>query len=91
MKVGADPFKSDAQWTVRSCDPYEDTVGENDDDDLKTTIMDPNTRSLIRVQIGDIENDLKLMQMLRGSSPVDALNRKQMMRGYKIPKDLIDT
>ena len=66
-------------------------LGENDDDDLRTTIMDPNTRTLIKVNIGDIENDMKIIQMLRGGSPVDALSRKQMMRGYRIPRDLIDT
>ena len=66
-------------------------LGENDDDDIKTTIMDPNTRTLIRVNIGDIENDMKVFQILRGNSPADALNRKQMMRGYKIPRDMIDT
>lgn len=66
-------------------------LGENDDEDIKTTIMDPNTRMLIRVQIGDIENDMKTFQILRGNSPVDVLARKEMMRSYKIPKEMIDT
>lgn len=66
-------------------------LGENDDDDIKTTIMDPNTRTLIRVNISDIENDMKVFQVLRGGSPADALARKEMMKNYKIPRDMIDT
>lgn len=66
-------------------------LGENEDEDIKTTIMDPNTRMLIRVQLSDIENDMKVLQTLRGNSPLDAQARKLMMREYKIPKDLIDT
>ena len=66
-------------------------LGENNDEDIKQTIMDPNTRCLIRLQISDIENDMKIFQMLRGQSPYDAQNRKLLMKSYKIPKDLIDT
>lgn len=66
-------------------------LGENDDDDIKKTVMDPNTRTLIRVTIGDIENDTKIFDILRGKSPQDALARKQMMKAYKIPKEMIDT
>lgn len=66
-------------------------LGENDDADIKTTIMDPNTRTLIRVNIADIENDMKTFQILRGNSPIDAANRKAMMKAFKIPKDAIDT
>lgn len=66
-------------------------LGENDDADIKTTIMDPNTRTLIRVHIGDIENDMAIFQKLRGGSPADALARKQMMAQYRIPRELIDT
>lgn len=65
-------------------------LSENNPDDMRMTIMDPNTRMLIRVQIGDIENDARIFQMLRGSSPADALNRKLLMRGYRIPRELID-
>lgn len=66
-------------------------LGENDKDDIKTTIMDPNTRTLIRVNISDIENDMKIFKLLRGNSPLDAQNRKAMMKSFKIPKDAIDT
>ena len=66
-------------------------LGENNPEDIKLTTMDPNTRSLIQVHISDIENDMKVFQILRGTSPLDAQARKAMMRGYKIPNDLIDT
>lgn len=66
-------------------------LGENDVEDIKTTIMDPNTRSLIRVNISDIENDAKVFQLLRGNTPADTLGRKIMMANYRIDKNLIDT
>lgn len=66
-------------------------LGENDMEDIETTIMNPNTRTLIRVNITDIENDMKIFQLLRGSSPIDALNRKQMMREFQIDPSMIDT
>lgn len=66
-------------------------LGENDPDDLRATVMDPNTRTLIRVNIGDIENDMRIFQMLRGGTPMDALNRKTMMQQFKIDRDDIDT
>ena len=66
-------------------------LGENNDEDIKETIMDPNTRSLIRLNISDMQNDLKIFQVLRGSSPADAQARKVLMANYKIPIDLIDT
>lgn len=66
-------------------------LGENNYDDLKTTIMDPNTRTLIKLQISDFENDMKIFQMLRGGSTVDALNRKTMMNAFNIDRDDIDT
>jgi DNA gyrase/topoisomerase IV subunit B len=66
-------------------------LGENNDDDIKVTIMDPNTRSLIKVTINDLQNDIKVFNTLRGSSPQDALARKMMMKEYQIPRDLLDT
>jgi DNA gyrase/topoisomerase IV subunit B len=66
-------------------------LGENDDEDIKETIMDPNTRTLIRVNIEDIENDAKIFQLLRGKTTADKLGRKTMMREYQIDPALIDT
>lgn len=66
-------------------------LGENSDDEIRETIMDPNTRSLIRVNIEDIENDSKVFQILRGTSPSDALERKKMMKAFKVDRSIIDT
>jgi DNA gyrase/topoisomerase IV subunit B len=66
-------------------------LGENNAEDIKTTIMDPNTRTLIRLNISDLENDMKIFQALRGNSPLDAQNRKAMMEKFVIRKDQIDT
>ncbi|MDE7347146.1 MAG: hypothetical protein K2N48_10475, partial [Muribaculaceae bacterium] len=66
-------------------------LGENDEADIRTTIMDPNTRSLIRVNVTDIENDMKIFQLLRGGTAQDLLGRKMMMREFQIDKDMIDT
>lgn len=66
-------------------------LGENDPEDIKTTIMDPNTRTLIRVHLGDVENDMKTFQLLRGNTPADLLGRKQMMKDFVCPRELIDT
>lgn len=66
-------------------------VGENDPEDLKETVMDPNTRTLIRLEMSDMENDMEIFRVLRGSTPTDAQNRKLMMKMAKIDKELIDT
>ena len=66
-------------------------LGENDPEDLKVTIMDPNTRSLIKVTMDNYEEDMKVFRMLRGSSPMDSQNRKKLMAGYTLPMDLLDT
>jgi DNA gyrase subunit B len=66
-------------------------LGENDEEDIRTTIMDPNTRSLVRVNISDIENDMKIFQLLRGNTSVDQMSRKMMMKEYVIDPQLLDT
>lgn len=66
-------------------------LGENDADDIKDTIMDPNSRTLIRVMFGDIENDMKVFQMLRGNTLTDLMGRKQMMANFQISRADLDT
>ena len=66
-------------------------LGENDEADIRTTIMDPNTRSLVRVNLGDIENDMKIFQMLRGGNPADVLARRSLIREFVVDRDTIDT
>lgn len=66
-------------------------VGENSAEDIEKTIMNPDTRTLIRVNMSDIENDMKTFQLLRGSSKEDARARKKMMHDFVIDPELIDT
>lgn len=53
--------------------------------------MDPNTRMLIHVNIGDYENDMDVFQMLRGGSVSDMARRKNEWNKFTITPDMIDT
>ena len=66
-------------------------LGENDPEDLWLTVMNPDTRSLIKVTIGDVENNDAMIQLLRGNTPLDRLNRKDAYMKFKIDRDMIDT
>ena len=66
-------------------------LGENSPEDLELTTMNPNTRSLIRVHISDIENDMSVFQALRGDTKEDLLSRKALMAEFKITREMIDT
>jgi DNA gyrase/topoisomerase IV subunit B len=66
-------------------------VGENNDEDMKITLMDPNTRSLLKVCINDIQNDASIFQMLRGGTEQDRLGRKALVRSFRADRTLIDT
>lgn len=66
-------------------------VGENNDEDMKVVMMDPNTRSLLKVCINDIQNDAEIFQMLRGGTSQDLLGRKALVRSFRADRTLIDT
>lgn len=66
-------------------------LGENDPEDIKTTIMDPATRSLIKVTMSDPETALKTLQMLGGDSEIDRVGRREAYLGFSIDRDTIDT
>ena len=66
-------------------------VGENTDEDIKVTVMDPNTRSLIKLKIEDMKNDMSIFQVLRGNSPEDSRARKVLVANTVIDKELLDT
>ena len=67
------------------------SVGENTDEDIKVTVMDPNTRSLIKLKIEDMKNDMRIFQVLRGNSPEDSRARKVLVANTVIDKELLDT
>ena len=66
-------------------------LGENDKEDLRITVMDPNSRSLLKVCINDIQNDAEIFQMLRGGTSQDLLGRKTLARSFRADRTLIDT
>ena len=66
-------------------------LGENEPEELRPTVMDPNTRMLIRVNISSLEQDMEVFNILRGNSPEYALARKKLMKDFVIDKDMIDT
>ena len=66
-------------------------LGENEVDDMKLTILNPNTRMLIRVNMGDYENDMAVFQMLRGGSPVDMAMRRNALMQFDVKPEMIDT
>ncbi len=66
-------------------------VGENEVDDMKLTILNPNTRMLIKVNMGDYENDMAVFQMLRGGSPVDMAMRRNALMQFDVKPEMIDT
>lgn len=53
--------------------------------------MDPNSRSLLKVCINDIQNDAEIFQMLRGGTSQDLLGRKTLARSFRADRTLIDT
>lgn len=65
-------------------------IGEMAAEDLKDTAMNPNTRMLIRLTVGDLERDIKVFQKLFGDGKSDALLRKRMMEDYVIDRDDLD-
>jgi DNA gyrase subunit B len=69
-------FKPDIEHTFKG-------LGENDADDIRTTVMDPNTRVLIQCTIDNISNDQRMFEILRGSSADEAAARKEMIRAYQ--------
>ena len=66
-------------------------VGENDVEDMQLAILNPNTRTLIRVNMGDYENDMAVFQMLRGGSSYDMALRRSELAKFEVTPDMIDT
>jgi len=66
-------------------------VGENDVEDMQLAILNPNTRTLIRVNMGDYENDMAVFQMLRGGSSYDMALRRSELSRFEVTPDMIDT
>lgn len=66
-------------------------LGSNNANDIKSTVMDPDTRTLIRVQISDIINDAKTFGMLLGTSLEERRARAKLVSNYIITPEMIDS
>ena len=65
-------------------------LGEMSPKDLYDTTLDPNSRVLIQLTIGDLKKDIKVFDKLHGTSKKDKLARKKMMSEYRISPDDLD-
>jgi len=65
-------------------------LGEMSPEDLYGTTLDPSSRVLIQLTIGDLKKDLKVFDKLHGTSNKDKNARKKMMEEYRIKQDDLD-
>ena len=56
-------------------------------DQLWDTAMDPNTRTLLQLTVGDLEKDLAKFRVIHGS---DSTDRKSMMEFFRLDREDID-
>lgn len=67
-------------------------LGQTNEHILARTTLDPNTRTLIQLDLNeDFNSALEVVKSLRGSSMDDLRSRKQMIRSFDIDADDIDT
>ena len=52
--------------------------------------MDPNTRTLIRLTVDDVDRDYDIFEILHGSGQKNESRRKQMMSEYVLHRDDLD-
>ena len=64
-------------------------LGESTPDEIKT-FMDPNTRTLIRLTVDDVDRDYDIFEMLHGSGQKNESRRKKMMSEYVLRREDLD-
>jgi len=57
---------------------------------LWDTTLNPDTRILIQLTMEDLERDLKIFEILHGTSKQNLEDRKAMMSAYKIKREDLD-
>ena len=65
-------------------------LGENDADDLWTTTLNPDNRTLIQLTIDDYDKDMDMFHIMHSQAPKYAKARKDMMSAYHIDRDDLD-
>lgn len=62
-------------------------LGELDEDDLWDTTMDPNKRVLVQLTVSDIQEALKIYDVLHGKKDKE---RREMTEAFEINKEMLD-
>lgn len=65
-------------------------LGEMNSQQLWDTTLNPDTRILIQLTMEDLEKDLKIFEILHGTSKQNLEDRKTMMSSYKIKREDLD-
>ena len=65
-------------------------LGELNGDDLRKTTLDINHRISEQYTVDDVERELAIFELTHGKSKQAALDRKKMMREYKINREDLD-
>ena len=62
-------------------------LGELSEDDLSDTTMDPNKRTLVQLTVSDIEEAMRVYEVLHGKRDKE---RRELTSTFKINKDMLD-
>lgn len=65
-------------------------LGELNEDDLWSTVMDPAKRTLIQLTISDVENACKTYDTLHGKGKRNSEDRREMTEAFEINRELLD-
>ena len=65
-------------------------LGECDPEELWDTTMNPDTRTLIRLKVEDVESVVETFNVLHGDRTADKIARKLMMKDFKIKREDLD-
>lgn len=82
-------FKYVAKYVPKILHRYKG-VGEANGDVLWDTTLNPDTRTLIQLTCEDVRKEAAVFDKLYGVKKEDKLNRKLMMKGFKLRRDEID-
>ena len=64
-------------------------LGESTPEEIRT-FMDPNTRTLIRLTVDDVDRDYDIFEILHGSGQKNETRRKKMMDEFVLQRDDLD-
>lgn len=65
-------------------------LGELNGDQLRSTTLDINNRISVQYTVDDVERELAIFAMTHGGSKQNLIDRKRMMKHYKIKREDLD-